>query len=181
MGFSHWNGPDGDSSWDTLVLGGEVIPGIATVDVDMGSGLDIQKPTGKNGAKVRDKGDPVARVNITIQIESQEELDELHSKVPVIRQKGLKGTHQPLKIDHPNTAFWGIDTLQVGRIHAPPPNAKDGWTIEIYAQQWVAEAKPVAKQKEKPEDDASAWAPFVDDTMRKDAPHQSATPLTNMF
>jgi hypothetical protein len=182
MGVNHWNAPDGDRSWDVLILGGKVVPGIANVVMDLQAGLDVGKPKGGKGATIKDEGDPPAVVDVTVQLATQEELDAFKALVPMLRPKSKSAARDPIPIEHPNPNFWGIRNVVVGDIKAPMPTAKEGWTISIKLIEWVPVPKAVKKSSKKSEEkEAAAWAPFVDKDVREKAPSQTNAAKTNLF
>jgi hypothetical protein len=129
--------------WDYVVLGGQVVPGVAIVDVSMGTGLDIQKPKGGKRATIVDDGDPPAEVEIKLLLQSDDMEAFRDFIMPILREPGKNGGRQPLEISHPNCELWGIDTIAVGNISSPSPQSGGLMTITINATEWVAAPEPV--------------------------------------
>lgn len=168
----HWNDQDEQAvretqgSWDVCYLGGSDLPGIARVDVEYPCGIDRQKPRGKRAAKLRDVGDEPMRIKIRLQITTRNELVALGDTITLLNPRAKGSSRNPLEIIHPNANAWGITVVVLGNIKSSQPTAKDGWIIEIEAFEWNAELQAAQTQSTKPKgtgDDASAWAPFVDD------------------
>lgn len=132
-----WAGPGTDDSWDALILGGQFIPGVPTVECEMSWKLDIQKPKGADGYKMKDEGLEPANVEISLVLVRQEELTELAKVLPLLRPPKKGGTRDPLEIQHPSAAVAGITAIAIEKIRISQPTAKDGWTITISAKEWM--------------------------------------------
>lgn len=104
----HWGTQDGADWWDTVILGGEFLPGIWSAEADVDYDLDVKKVKGKDGANYTDNGRNPAKVKITGQITSKEEWDEWQRIIPVVfpRTKGTK--RDPLEITHPEPNSKGV-------------------------------------------------------------------------
>lgn len=154
-----------DGAWDELKLGGKICPGIPHVEVKIQSNLDVKKPSGKRGGKCRDRGDEPCGVKIRIRI-APEERFEFALFAPLLKPRAKGDARDPLTIEHPNTAFWGVTAIQVKDVVSPMPSSKDDWVVEVDCIEFVADSNTgsgVRKTSDKPTDDASAWQPFVDD------------------
>lgn len=158
-----------DGAWDELKLGGRIFPGIPSVEVNIQSNLDIKKPSGKRGGKSRDRGDEPCGIDITLRISPAERF-EFALCVPLLKPRAKGDARDPLTIEHPNTAFWGITALQVRKVHSPMPSSKDDWIVKIDCIEFVADSDTgagVRKTSDKARDneDERAWRSpeFVDD------------------
>lgn len=141
MNIGHWNDYGADDSWDGLRLGGEDIPGTATVECEDSWKLDFQKAKGADGYKVKDEGYEGADVDIRILIHSREQLTELARILPMLRPPKKGSSRQPLEIQHPSAMVAGINAIAVEKIKISQPSAKDGWVITIKAKEWLAGPK----------------------------------------
>jgi hypothetical protein len=137
----HWNDYGADDSWDNLILGGEFIPGVATVECEDAWKIDFQKAKGADGYKVKDEGYMGADVEITIVIDHRDQLTELARILPMLRPPKKGTSRQPLEIQHPSAAVAGITAIAVEKIRIMQPSAKDGWAIRISAKEWLAGPK----------------------------------------
>lgn len=160
--------------WDYVVLGGQVVPGVAVVDVTMGTGLDIQKPKGGKRATIFDDGDPPAEVSIKLLLQSDEMEGFRDFIMPMLREPGKNGGRQPLEITHPNCELWGIDTIAVGNISSPSPESGGLMTITISATEWVAAPEPVkaktAVKTNTPEQQAGGSDTYYDPNYGRSGP-----------
>jgi hypothetical protein len=134
----HWNELGSDGSWDRLVLGGQPVPGVATVECELSWKLDFQKPKGADGHKVKDEGFQGADVDIEIVLVSPEEIEAFGKLLPTIRPAKKGGKRQPLEIQHPSATVAGVATIAVEKIKINQPSARDGWTVRISAKEWLA-------------------------------------------
>ena len=75
---------DSPAQWDTVVLQGVNLPGIATVDGMLGRKLDVLSPPGSDGATIRDKGYEPAKIVITLRLWAREQFDALDQAVDIV-------------------------------------------------------------------------------------------------
>jgi hypothetical protein len=68
---------DAPGAWDTLSLGGQTMPGLATVQGRVGRKMDTRSRPGADGARVRDRGYEPARLEIHVKVWTPEQLREL--------------------------------------------------------------------------------------------------------
>lgn len=158
--------PNRTEDWDVLFLGGQRVPGVAYVDVKLGSGLDVQKPKGGKKATIRDEGAPPAELDITIKLDpSKDEITKFQAFIPKLRPRSKSGAREPLEIGHPQAALWGINVVTVGDIDAPHPESGGFYMPRFRATEW-APAPVVVKPKPKPKpDDSEDWnvQPLIDE------------------
>jgi hypothetical protein len=136
-----WNtGPE----WDLLVLGGKAMPGVARVEVDIGSGLDVQKGKGSKKARVRDTGTPPAELDIEIVLRHSE-MAALEAVLPLISPRAATAPKSALSIVHPNAKLWGVNVVKIGRISSPMPRTGGVYVLKIKAIEHIDEPKKVKK------------------------------------
>lgn len=147
---------DGSLLWDTLILGGEVWPGLPTVESDVSRSIDKQKKKGDDGANLVDQGYEPAKVKITIRIWLQEQWDDLQVKLATVHPRKKGGVRTPVDIIHPETQLKGVRQIYIE--HIGPAVAGTGaqcglLTISIDASEWFPEPKPAkpATKKSKAE------------------------------
>jgi len=139
--------------WDALYLGGKRIPGIASVDMSLGSGLDVKKPKGGAKATIRDEGTPPTELSVTVRM-THEELERFESVIPMLRPRAVNGSRPPLEIAHPQARLWGVNVVTCGPIEAPHPETGDLYVTTFKLTEWVpAPKKMKASAPKKPEDD----------------------------
>lgn len=129
--------------WDYVVLGGEVVPGVAQVEVSASTGLDIQKAKGGKGAVVKDNGDPPASVKITFLLQGGDIEEFRDFVVPLLRPRDATGGRPPLEIQHPNCELWGISRVMVGNIRSSQPKPGGQMTITAHCTEWDDRFKAV--------------------------------------
>lgn len=162
--ITHWNGFDGegaDDSWSLVGLGGKYL-WVATVDVEIDSGLDVQKPKGAAGATIKDNGDPPKKVKIRLQMASRPELDAFAAARSILLARKKGGARDPIEIEHPNTAFWGITSIVVDKIRSPSPDPVNGWEVSLDCLEWKPAPAPVKVQAKKPK--TASKTPTADTT-----------------
>lgn len=154
------------SDWHTLILDGQVFPGIWKVELNLPVEIDIQKGKGTKKARLKDEGDQPAKLTIKGKLgqkgKEQEEVDELSKLLPIIRSKATKAGRAAHTIQHPNANFWGISKIVLGTVRSQNPDPVDGWEIEIEAFEWVAAPKKLKATKpvDQEEENRKAWAQF---------------------
>jgi hypothetical protein len=157
MPVSDWNQSE---DWDVLRLGGQVVPGIARVDVDLGSGLDVKKPKGGSGATIHDQGTPPATLKITVELHhegmgQQNEVEEFQSKIiPLLRPRSRNGARDPLEIQHPQAALWGVHVVTIGDISSPMPGRGGTYIVSFTAIEWAPAPVKTKQAKKNPTGDA---------------------------
>jgi hypothetical protein len=148
VSLSWW--ADNDLAWDVLILGGEVWPGVCTVETTVKRALDKQKIKGGDGANLVDQGYEPAPVKITIRMWLREQWLELQRLLPSVHPRTKGGVRTPLQIVHPEPNLKGVHQIYIEEL-SPLTASKGLGTITISAVEWFPEPKP-AKQKAKPKD-----------------------------
>lgn len=139
---------DGDA-WDQLVLGNFAMPGIWTVDGDVGRDIDVKKTKGKDGARFKDNGYQPGELMLIGQMASAEDwqvmIDALKDIHP--RKKGAKT--EPLACEHPQLAYLGVTNVYVRRVFTP--RVIDGiLECRIAVLEWVPKPKVKKKSDDRP-------------------------------
>jgi hypothetical protein len=144
MPLPNWNKT---GEWDTFYLAGRPLAGVARVDVNLDSGLDVQKPKGGKKAAIRDQGTPPAEIKVELEL-THAQLETLEAQVNLLRPRAVKGVREPLEASHPNLKLWGINIVTVGKISSPTPRAGGSFTVTIDMVEWVKTPKKQNKPKE---------------------------------
>ena len=136
-----------NQEWDTLILGGEVFPGVATIS---GSGLkrkiDIKKPKGSDGASLKDEGYEPAKLAVELLIHRIADWDLLQALLPIINPRKKGGVRSPLSITHPVTRSLGINSIYVDSIPVFEHDKRNQWIkFRFTAIEWFPGPKPVKK------------------------------------
>lgn len=168
MPVRHWGNDPSVAErgvWDTLVLGGKRMPGVARVKLKLPTGIHKRKGRGKRGAHLKDEGAEPRECLIDIIIETAEDrllADDLRD---FICGRANGDPSEPLAILHEGANYFRIQNVVLGDVEVDHPDPVDGWHWQLQAFEWIPDAniKAVKDQKKKPQDDASAWIPFRDD------------------
>lgn len=151
--------------WDTLVLGGQRMPGVARVAMKLPTGIRARKARGKRGAGLKDEGSVPRELSIELTLETAADrllADKLRDFICGI----AKGDpSDPLEILHDGANYFKITRVVLGDVDIDHPDPIDGWKWKIQAFEWQPEDQipDVKEQKKRAKDDTSAWAPYRDD------------------
>jgi hypothetical protein len=176
MPIADWRSQE---AWDYALIGGKAIAGIVRVDVELPSGLDVQKPKGGKKATIADEGTPPAELTIECEFVSPIQLENFQANImPLIRPPAKAGARDPLEFIHPNAQLWGINVITVGNISSPTPRAGGSMVITISAVEWAPAPTPAKKPAKKPAtgDPASEGWDNVDELINDLRPSQAAEP-----
>lgn len=167
MPVRHWNHADADAfaraPWDTLVLGGKRMPGVATVKLKLPTGIKKRKATGKRGAGLKDVGGEPRELDIELVLSTPEDLILADDARDFIVGKVDGDPSDPLEIKHEGANYFNVSAVVIGDVTIDHPSPVEGWVWRIQAFEWQPLAKNVKDQKTKPKDDVAAWLPFRDD------------------
>lgn len=141
---------DGSLLWDTLILGGEVMPGLSAVTGDVARKLDIKPVKGTDGATMSDEGYEPGPIQIATRLFTQQQWTELQRLLPRFHPRAAGGTRSPLDIWHPAANLIGITTIYIRKIAMPVIDAKRVATVVIEAVQWFPAPKPATKNTKAP-------------------------------
>ena len=142
-GIPYWF--DAPTVWDTVVLGGVSMPGVAEVEVDRELEIDEKKPKGTHKATPTVQGVKSATVKIHITINTSDEWTALQAAIVTLEPKAGTGKNSgvPVDIAHPVTSARGITSILIKKLTGPK-KAADGkalCTLEIDAMEFTPPAK----------------------------------------
>jgi hypothetical protein len=141
--LQHWNRPGTGRVWDRVKLGGKLMPGVATVEVDSElAKLDIKKAKGQQKAKQTNEGPDNAKVSISLQLEPDEDLVLLKDILPILRPSVGRKPSEPQAIEHPNCEAAGVGAVVIERVKWAHPDPVRGWLISLSCTEFVAQPKP---------------------------------------
>lgn len=107
-------------SYDTLVVGGETLPGVVRVpDPETGRDLEVKKVKGKKKATVSNNGDPPREWKVEWDIDPAKHWEEFLRVWPTIQPRKETKELQPLEIVHPIFALHDFRTGLVKSIKGP--------------------------------------------------------------
>jgi hypothetical protein len=139
---------DDPASWDTCILGGEILPGIAVVEFEKSRDVDKKKSKGSDGITLTDNGAEAAPGEISITIWTAEHWDEWQRMRPKFDPAKAGGIKSPLTIVHPMAADAGIDVVYIESLKAKQPRKAGSMTITMSVVQWFPQPKPTVSKKE---------------------------------
>ena len=154
-GVPFWLDVNDPLAWDTVILGGDVWPGLADVS---GSGvvrkIDVKKGKGNDGATIKDEGNELAKLTITLTIYNETDWQLLQTLLPKIHPRQTGGPRQPIEIIHPKAALLGIKYIYVTSVPFPDFNKKDQiLTLTIEAIEFAPAPRAAKKAAGKTETD----------------------------
>lgn len=143
-GDGTYQGPQ-PSEWDVVYLGGEILPGIASVTVTTAGDIDERKSPGVRLSTPVDKGEKAAKVLISLTV-LPSMYDRLREVIaPILRPQSKTGARQPMEIEHPLCELWGIGVVIVESVTTPNPSSGGTMAVRINCVEWnpaPAAAKP---------------------------------------
>jgi hypothetical protein len=168
MPVRHWgNDPEvaERGTWDTLFIGGKLMPGLAEVSLKLPTGIKKRKSKGQRGARLKDEGAEPREVRITLTLWLPEHIAAADDARDFICGRANGDPSDPLDIRHEAVNYFRIGAVVLGDVDIDPPNAVDGWVWNIQAFEYLPDAaiKAVKDQNTKAQDDAAAWSPYRDD------------------
>ena len=128
----------GPGEWDQVDLAGEVCPGTAQVRVKAPSNLDVQKPKGGKRATVKDDGDPLMTVDISLELQPDELQEFVQFILPILKPPGKNQGRDPVTIRHPMCAAFNIAAVIVDTIDMDHPRPGGTMTVGISCYEWSA-------------------------------------------
>lgn len=146
--------------WDALYLGGRRVPGVATVQVKLGGGIDTKKSKGRKRSKPKDVGIEPARLEIEMELQPSE-IEAFETFVRVLRPIQRGTPREPIEITHPQARLWGINVVLIGDIEVPHPGPGGDLFVSFVAIEWAKPDK-VKKASDKPKSEGDYNVPSVD-------------------
>lgn len=158
---AHW---DTDSeAWDTVILGGFRLPGVARLTIERGRKLDKKSAPGRNGATITDGGGEGAAVSIELQMTTPEEWDAWVAALRVLDP--TKTSPQAWALVHPEAEAMQVTSVMIEKVSGGPPD-NGVKTIKLACAEWFP--KPRGKGKGKTTTPAKSFKPPTVVDMAKD-------------
>lgn len=120
---------DQPDAWDTAILGGNTLPGLADVKVTKGRKLDVKQSPGTHGATLTDQGYKPAKVTITLTLHTAEQWAAFQAMAPSLEPPPGKAYSQPFDILHPSTSVRGVKSVQIEDIDGPDKGSIPGTKV----------------------------------------------------
>lgn len=113
--------------WDTVIIGGLKMPGIARVSGGIGRKINTQAiPGDESGGTQTDLGYDGGRATITLKFWTQEHLDTFGLFADKYRPKKDEEKPAPLDVIHPALAVVGMRSLTLEKLGLPEPTSSPG-------------------------------------------------------
>jgi hypothetical protein len=130
--------------WDTLHIGGQRMPGLASISGTASRKMDTRSAAGADGARVRDRGYEPAALDVQIRVWTQEQLDDLEERIEALhpRQRGTERT--PVDVAHPALSLLGIRSAYVTAIGVPQISG-GVMTMQIQLLEWTPTPRPAPR------------------------------------
>jgi hypothetical protein len=144
--------------WEILRLGGVRVPGVAHVEGDLGSGLDIKKPKGGKKATTKDDGDPPGELDVDLDMDHADVV-AFQAMLPILRAVTKDGARDPLKCEHPMAYLTNIHNVSVGPIKISHPKPGGRLRVSFKLIEWSPAPVAVKDSKKQPEasSDVADW------------------------
>jgi hypothetical protein len=157
--------------WETLVLGGKTVPGVAELTPTIPDGVDVQKPKGAKKATAVDNGDPPVEFDCTVTIWNAEQLNAFKVDImPILKPRTKKGARSPLQIEHPMAALCDVTAVMVREVRFDPPRSGANLAVTIKLTEWTPGPSTVKATPKKPVDSTDGWEDYMPDRPRKSRP-----------
>lgn len=131
------------SEWDQIYLADKLCPGIAKVRVVMPDDLDVQKAKGAKRSTVKDNGDKLVTVSISLELLPSEFEAFAFQVLPTLRPRSKSGGRDPVTVYHPATFAASVDRLIIRPITLNPPESGGTMKVQIEALEWTEAPAPV--------------------------------------
>ena len=131
---------DDPDSWDTVLLAGSALPGLAHIEgLELGSKWDVKEAPGTDGATETYQGYTPSSFQLILRIWLPEQWTEWLKLAKTLRPKPGKETPKPVDIVHPDLAVWGISSAIIRKIK---PKKTDGvYEISFDMLEWFPQPK----------------------------------------
>lgn len=138
------------SPWDIVWLGGRELPGIAQVKkLKVKRKIDKKNGPGRDAATLTHQGYDGAEFDIVLTIWTPDQLTEWDGCRPLIQPVKGKAPSQPLPIEHPLCAEYGVGTVYVEEITDDEGKVRGSREITIAVTEWLPKPKNTGTQTPK--------------------------------
>lgn len=139
------------SSWDTLILGSIVFPGIIqNFSLNTSYDYDVKKAKDKDKAYIAYTGTQARQINCSVQIYTKEQYDIWSRDIaPQLNLKADGSVNTPWAITHPQCEQFGIRQVVIQNISVGQPTSSGGHIISFTFLEFI-EAPPRARANRNP-------------------------------
>ena len=128
--------PGDRTEWDIVYLDGKPLPGKCTCVVEPIRDVKTVKEKDKDGVNQKDNGYAGAKVEITVTIWEQEQLDEFNDLLPTFHPRKPGAEIGPVSLEHPAALLMGVTGIRTKKIKVPEPTDQGILVILISAEEW---------------------------------------------
>jgi hypothetical protein len=108
-----------DTDWDRIKLGEDFLPGVWRCEGSLGRNMDVKATKGKDGAVIKDEGYENAKITLTGQFVSRDDLRALEVALKAVHPRRKGATRDPLPINHPALTAIGVTAVYITSIAVP--------------------------------------------------------------
>lgn len=129
--------------WDAIKLGGITLYGVARPSGGISRRINTQPIAGEDsGGTTTDLGYDGAKVNVTVKMWRQEDLDAFQQFADQFRPRKDEAKPNPIDVIHPAINMLGIVSLTVEKIGIPEPSSEAGfYEVTIDFIEFIPETK----------------------------------------
>lgn len=135
--------------WDTVKLGGALLPGVCSVSAKIPESMDRRKGHGKKRSTPIDDGDKPMEFSVRLEI-LPEHFEVFRTETaPLLRSADKATGRAPLEFLHPMAELWGVSVVLIGSINVEAPKSGGTMVVSLELVEWVPAPAPV-KTSSKP-------------------------------
>jgi hypothetical protein len=133
-----WN--DDPTSWDTVVIGGVTLPGLARIEgLELASKWDVKEAPGSDGATETYQGYTPAAFQIVLRMWERDQWLAFLKLATRFRPRPGKNTPDPVDVVHPELAVWGISRAIVRKLK--PKKSTDFYDVAFDMLEYFPQPK----------------------------------------
>jgi hypothetical protein len=150
MTTPHWADTEnfGPWAWDSLWLGGDLLPGVWRTKPSKSRDVEKIKVKGSDGITLKDNGTNATGLTIVGRLWTQDQWEAFQEILPNIDPEKPGATRTPLDIYSALPELFGVRGVYIEKIEADPPESAAGFlTITITATKWFPATKPTSSNQ----------------------------------
>ncbi|MGZ3454446.1 MAG: hypothetical protein ACXWUG_20255 [Polyangiales bacterium] len=133
-----WN--DDPESWDTAVVGGVQLPGLARIDgLELASKWDVKEAPGTDGATETYQGYTPSSFTLLLRMWERDQWTAWLGLVPKFRPRPGKESPDPVEVVHPELAAWGIARAIIRKLK--PKKSDDVYEVSFDMLEYFPQPK----------------------------------------
>ncbi|MBI2392823.1 MAG: hypothetical protein HYV09_24775 [Deltaproteobacteria bacterium] len=136
-----WN--DDPESWDTVIVSGVRLPGLARIEgLELASKWDVKEAPGTDGATETYQGYTPASFQIVLRIWDRAQWVEWLALAPRFRPRPGRSSPDPVDVVHPDLAIWGISRAIIRKLK--PKKIDDFYDVAFDMLEFFPQPKKTA-------------------------------------